>query len=132
MRDFHLPGRSATYAANGMCATSHPLAAKVAIDILQGSGNAADAAIAGAVLLGICEPRDDRDRRRLLVLLKPRGVKRHPRPERVWPRAQAALSADELRAKGLQKMPIRGIEAVTLPGAIDAFCRLNADWVRWG
>ena len=35
MRDFHLPGRSGTYATNGMCATSHPLAAKTAIDHAQ-------------------------------------------------------------------------------------------------
>ena len=56
MRDFHLPGRSSVLAANGMCATSHPLAAKTAIETLQSGGNAMDAAIAGAVLLGICEP----------------------------------------------------------------------------
>ena len=56
MRDFHLPGRSPVLASNGMCATSHPLTAKTAVDILERGGNAMDAAIAGAVLLGICEP----------------------------------------------------------------------------
>lgn len=131
MRDFHLPGRSATYAANGMCATSHPLAAKVAIDILQAGGNAADAAIAGAVLLGICEPQMTGIGGDCFVLLKPAGSN-DIRALNGSGRAPAALSADELRAKGLQKMPIRGIEAVTLPGAIDAFCRLNADWGALG
>ena len=57
MRDFHLPGRSPVLASTGMCATSHPLAAKTAVDILERGGNAMDAAIAGAVLLGICEPQ---------------------------------------------------------------------------
>ena len=127
MRDFQSPGRSAVYAANGMCATSHPLAAKVAIQMLEAGGNAVDAAIAGAVLLGICEPQMTGIGGDCFVLLKPAGT------ERIMAlngsgRAPAGLSAEEMRGRGLQTVPTRGIDAVTLPGAIDAFCRLSADW----
>lgn len=127
MRDFQLPGRSAVFATNGLCATSHPLAAKTAIDILQAGGNAVDAAIAGAVLLGICEPQMTGLGGDCFILLKPAGE------ERILAlngsgRAPLGLSAASLRARGLTAVPLHGPDAVTMPGAVDAFCTLSADW----
>ena len=123
MRDFHQPGRSTVHALNGMVATSHPLAAKVALDILQAGGNAADAAIAGAVLLGLAEPQMTGIGGDCFVLLKPAGS------EDILAlngsgRAPSGLSAQAMRDHGLATVPLRGIESVTLPGAIDAFCTL--------
>ncbi len=129
MRDFHLPGRSATYAQNGICATSHPLAAQVAVEVLKSGGNAADAAIAGALVLGIAEPQMTGIGGDCFVLVKPAGS------EDILAlngsgRSPKGLDATALRANGLSAIPIQGIHAVTLPGAIDAFCRLNTDHGR--
>ena len=127
MRDFHHPGRSAIYAQNGIAATSHPIAAQVAIEILKSGGNAADAAIAGALVLGIAEPQMTGIGGDCFVLIKPPGAEQIVALNGSG-RAPAGLDAAALRAKGLTAIPVQGIEAVTLPGAIDAFCRLNADY----
>ena len=119
MRDFHLPGRSPVHATNGMCATSHPLAAKVAVQVLEEGGNAVDAAIAGAVLLGICEPQMTGIGGDCFVLMSA------PDSDEVIAlngsgRAPAGL---DLAALG-EEIPSTGALPVTLPGAVDAFCTL--------
>ena len=131
MRDFHFPGRSPVLASNGMCATSHPLAAKAAIDILERGGNAMDAAIAGAVLLGICEPQMTGIGGDCFVLMSPTGSDEILAMNGSG-RAPAAASAQALRDKGLTSVPIQGVEAVTIPCAIDAFCRLSDDHGKLG
>ena len=131
MRDFHLPGRSLVLAQNGMCATSHPLAAKVAVQILEAGGNAADAAIAGGALLSICEPAMTGLAGDCFVLLSPPGEDRVIGLNGSG-RAPAGLDAEALRAAGHSTIPLRRVEAVTLPGAVDAFCRLSEDWGRAG
>ncbi|GHE03539.1 gamma-glutamyltransferase [Defluviimonas sp. 20V17] len=131
MRDYQLPGRSAVFAQNGLCATSHPLAAKVAVETLEAGGNAVDAAIAGAVLLGICEPQMTGIGGDCFVLLKPAGEERIVALNGSG-RAPAGLSAAEMRGRGLTAVPPHGPEAVTVPGAVDAFCRLSQDWGKLG
>src|SRR6056297_3278056 len=131
MRDFHLPGRSATYATNGMCATSHPLAAKTAIDILERGGNAMDAAIAGAVLLGICEPQMTGIGGDCFVLFNTPGDTRIQALNGSG-RAPAGVSAEALRAQGHDAVPLHSAHAVTVPGAVDAFCQLSADHGKLG
>lgn len=131
MRDFHRPGRSPVIAANAMCATSHPLAAKVALDILQRGGNAVDAAIAGAVLLGIAEPQSCGIGGDCFVLLKPAGEDRVIALNGSG-RAPSGFDADQLRAAGTTTIGTESVHSVTMPGAIDAFCTISADWGRLG
>ncbi|MEM1237565.1 MAG: gamma-glutamyltransferase, partial [Pseudomonadota bacterium] len=131
MRDFHLPGRSPVLATGGMCATSHPLAAKVAVQIMESGGNAVDAALAGAVLLGFCEPQMTGIGGDLFALVAP-----SPETDIIAlngsGRAPAAFDADALRAAGHSAVPLYDAAAVTVPGAVDAICRLSADHGKLG
>jgi len=123
MRDLHRPGRSEVLATEGMCATSHPLAAKVALDILARGGNAMDAAIAGGVLLGICEPHMTGIGGDCFVLFN-RAGEETVRGLNGSGHAPAKADADALRARGLTSVPLSEPDAVTLPTAVDAFCHL--------
>lgn len=130
MRDFQKPGRSAVYATNGMCATSYPLAAKVAVQMLEAGGNAMDAAIAGAVLLGFCEPQMTGIGGDCFVLFTPAGSD-EVKALNGSGRAPAGIDAQALRTKGPVIAPYTA-DAVSVPGAVDAFCRLSKDWGRLG
>jgi gamma-glutamyltranspeptidase/glutathione hydrolase len=126
MRTFQRPGRSPVLATNGICATSHPLAAKVALDVLAQGGNAVDAAIAGAVLLGICEPQSTGIGGDCFALIKPPGDERIVALNASG-RAPAGYDVEAMRALG-PVIPREHVGAVTVPGAIDGFCRMSEDF----
>jgi gamma-glutamyltranspeptidase/glutathione hydrolase len=131
MRDFQLPGRSPVFTDNGMCATSHPLAAATAIDILKRGGNAMDAAIGAAVLLGICEPQMTGIGGDCFVLYNRAGEDK-VRALNGSGRAPMAATSTSLRDQGLTAVPLHSAHAVTVPGAIDAFCHLSETEGRLG
>ena len=124
MRDFHKPGRSAVFADQGMCATSHPLATQTAVAILQSGGNAVDAAIGAAILLGFCEPQSTGIGGDMFALVSaPDG---QITGLNASGRAPAGIDADALRANH-DIMPLYDVATVTVPGAVDGFCRLHTD-----
>lgn len=131
MRDLHLPGRSPVFASNGMCATSHPLAAQAALDVLKDGGNAMDAAISGAILLGICEPQMTGIGGDCFVLYSPAGSDKIHTINGSG-RAPAALTSEILREQGAPVVPLHSPHAVTVPTAIDAFCKLSEDVGKLG
>ncbi len=125
MRDFHSPGRSTVFSDQGMCATSHPLAAQTAISILQRGGNAVDAAIGAAVLLGVCEPQMTGIGGDMFALIhQPDGTITGLNASG---RAPAGLNPDNLRVTH-KTMPQSDAASVTVPGAVDGFCRLHDDY----
>lgn len=126
MRDFHLPGRSGVIAQNGMCATSHPIAAKVAVDMMESGGNAVDSAIAAALVLGIAEPAMTGIGGDCFFLVKPAGSEDLIGLNGSG-RAPGGLDASALRDAGHSIMPIYDAAAVSVPGAIDAMLTMAAD-----
>ena len=131
MRNFHTPGRSSVYATNGMVATSHPLAASEALAILRAGGNAMDAAIAGAVLLGGCEPHMTGLGGDCFALVKPAGQDDIIAINGSG-RAPLGLSADALRESGLETIAPSHPSSITIPGAVDAFCQMSENYGHFG
>jgi gamma-glutamyltranspeptidase/glutathione hydrolase len=130
MRDFHLPGRSAVFAADGMAATSHPLAARAAVDVLQAGGSAADAAVTAVAMLGVVEPHMTGIGGDCFCLVaKPDG--------RIWGyngsgRAGGGVSAEALIAQGVRAIGMDSPHAVTVPGAVEAWAAILAAHGRFG
>ncbi|MFV0474243.1 MAG: gamma-glutamyltransferase family protein [Pikeienuella sp.] len=127
MRDFHTPGRSGVFAMNGVCATSGVIAARGATAIMEDGGNAVDAAITAAVLLGLSEPASTGIGGDMFALIRPAGGEKII-GFNASGRAPKALDAKRLRDAGESRVDLSSPHAVTVPGAVDGFCRLAADW----
>ncbi len=108
-----------------MVATSHPQATLAALDTLREGGNAVDAALTAASLLAVIEPGMTGIGGDCFALVSRKGA---------WPRAYNGSGAtpgratiDWFRNQGIDTLPERSAHAVTIPGAVEAWCRLHAD-----
>ncbi|WP_425330076.1 gamma-glutamyltransferase [Terrirubrum flagellatum] len=128
-RNFLSPGRSVAVAENGMAATSHPAATLAALDILRAGGNAIDAAIAAVALQGVVDPHMTGIGGDCFVLFAPRGRKPLVALNGSG-RAPAAAHLDWFLERGITALPDHSPHAVTVPGAVDAWCRLSSDHGR--
>jgi gamma-glutamyltranspeptidase/glutathione hydrolase len=122
MRNFEMPGRSPAYAANGMAATSSPLATLAALDVLRSGGNAVDAAVTASAVLCVTEPHMTGIGGDCFALIgKPDG-----RVVGLNGSGRASRDADAnwLSASGLAEIGLNCVHSITVPGAVDAWDRL--------
>ena len=90
-----------------------------------------DAAIAGAVLLGFCEPQMTGLGGDCFVLFSPAGSD-DIKALNGSGHAPRQACADTLREQGHQTVPVASAHAVSVPGAVGAFCQLSQDWGALG
>ncbi|MER9481956.1 gamma-glutamyltransferase [Mesorhizobium sp. M0494] len=131
MRDFQLPGRSPVRATEGMVATSHPLSTLAAIHMLRSGGNAIDAAVCAAAVQAVVEPQSTGIGGDCFVLYCPKG-QGEVLAFNGSGRAPAAATVDWYQENGFSELPKQGPHAVTIPGAVDAWCGLLEDHGRKG
>jgi len=131
MRDFHSPGRSAARSSRAMVATSQPAATLAAIEVLRSGGNAIDAAVAACAVLCVVEPASTGIGGDCFCLYAPAGSGKVVALNGSG-HAPAAATTDWYREHGIKAIPDTSPHAVTVPGAIDAWSRLVADYGRKG
>ena len=115
-------GRPPAIAANGMVATSNPLATRAGLRALERGGNAADAALAAAAVLAVAEPTSNGIGGDNFAI-----VWRDGRAEGLDSAGPAPRSAEPL-----SPAPQSGAQSVTVPGAVGGWAALAERHGRLG
>ncbi|WP_309160052.1 gamma-glutamyltransferase family protein [Pelagibacterium sp. H642] len=107
--------------ARNMVATSQPLAAQAGLSMLAKGGNAVDAALAAAATLTVVEPTGNGLGSDAFAIVWDgkalHGLNASGRSPAAWTPERFA---------GRDRMPVRGWESVTVPGAVSAWADLSA------
>ena len=114
-------GRSEVIARHGIVATSDPLAAQAGLEILQQGGNAIDAAVATAAVLDVTSQNDTGLAGDLFALVWSAADRRlYALNSAGW--APAGWSPEYFTEElGLERVPGRGVNAATVPGAVAGY-----------
>ncbi|MFD2044852.1 gamma-glutamyltransferase family protein [Ornithinibacillus salinisoli] len=115
--------RHATYAKNGMVATSQPLASQAGLDILKKGGNAIDAAIATAACLTVVEPTSNGIGGDAFALVWTKGKLHGLNASGKSPKS---ISIEAVKKSGHKEIPTHGWIPVTVPGVPGAWAELSS------
>ena len=114
--------RSSIFASGGMVATSSPLATQAGLRVLADGGNAVDAALAIAAVVGVVEPMMNGLGGDMWAMVWVEGE------QRMYALNASGRCPDGLTAgrfAGRKTMPQAGWETVTVPGACDGYSVLH-------
>ena len=117
--------RSPVFARRGIVASAQPLASLAGMRMLLDGGNAIDAAVAAAAVLGVVEPYQTGlggDAFALLYTARDRRV----RALNASGRAPAAARLEDYRARGFDVVPRQSPLAWTVPGCVDGWSQMLA------
>jgi gamma-glutamyltranspeptidase/glutathione hydrolase len=124
-------GRSMVVTPYGIVATSYVQASQAGARILEQGGSAIDAGIAANAVLGVAEPMMNGIGGDLFAIYwEAKTGKLYGLNASGW--APQALTIDHLEAKGLHTMPQKGIDSVTVPGAVDGWTKLHDRFGKLG
>ena len=127
MRNLHLPSRSPAYAKNAMVATSHPDATREALNIMKKGGNAFDAAITAAAVLGVVEAHSTGIGGDCFCIFYSQKKKK---VEAINGSGFSIANIDYNKLKVTENNTIDpySSDAITIPGAVAAWTKINADY----
>src|SRR5712672_1616084 len=125
-----VPGRSLAASQHGVAASSQPLAAQAAAQVLQRGGNAVDAAIAANAAQGLMEPTSNGIGGDLFAMVYvAKEDKLYGLNASGW--SPAGMTLELLKSKGVEgELPHRGVYTVTVPGAVAGWAALHQRFGR--
>lgn len=123
--NFPYPSQRMPVMAQNIVATSQPLAAQAGLRMLLKGGNAVDAAIAAAITLTVVEPTSNGIGSDAFCILWD-GKALHG----LNASGRSPKTLNPERFAGLTDIPLRGWDAVTVPGAVSAWVALSQRFGR--